>query len=218
MALTAKRRAFCRKIVKNKGNAVKSYQEAGFKGSYNVAGVESHRLLKNPKIKKEIERLVKKEIQTDILTADQVLSGLTDIAAADIAEVLEPDGSFNLANCKARGKSKLIKSLKYDKDGKITGIELYSAHEGQRDLGKFHKLFTERVETADLTEENKALREYLRLKVDRLMTEGKSDNDILTHFAPVFDQSSAEHSPEAAAIIRELIPQPTEIDATEASN
>lgn len=156
MALAPKRKAFARKYAKNGGNGVKAYQDAGYKGSYNVAGVEAHKLLKNPKIVKEIERFMKEDAKADILTANEVLGGLSAKARADIADVLEADGSFNLAKAKERGKSKLIKSLKFDKDtGKVVGVELYSAHEAERDLGKFHKLFTERTETVDLTETEK---------------------------------------------------------------
>lgn len=152
MALAPKRKAFARKYAKNGGNGVKAYQDAGYKGSYNVAGVEAHKLLKNPRVQKEIERFVKQDAKADILTANEVLGGLSAKARADIADVLEADGSFNLAKAKERGKSKLIKSLKFDKDtGKVVGVELYSAHEAERDLGKFHKLFSERVETVDLT-------------------------------------------------------------------
>lgn len=82
-----------------------------------------------------------------IMSADEVLQGLSRIAEADIAEVFEADGSFNLAEAKARGASKLIKSLKFDKDsGHVVSVELHNAHGGYQDMGKHHKLFTEKVE------------------------------------------------------------------------
>lgn len=87
-----------------------------------------------------------------IMTADEVKEGLTRIAEADIAEVFENDGTFNLVKAKERGVSKLIKSLNFDKDtGKIVKIETYSAHEGYRDMGKTHAIFVDKSETEDKT-------------------------------------------------------------------
>lgn len=82
-----------------------------------------------------------------IMSADEVLQGLTRIADADIADVFEADGSFDLVGAKARGTSKLIKSLKFDKDtGQVVTVELHNAHGGFQDMGKHHKLFTDKVE------------------------------------------------------------------------
>lgn len=88
-----------------------------------------------------------------IMTADEVKEGLTFIAQADIAEVFEADGTFDLAKAKGRGATKQIKSLSFDKDtGRVTKIEIYSAHEGHRDMAKVHGAFIDRVETTDTTE------------------------------------------------------------------
>lgn len=87
-----------------------------------------------------------------IMSADEVKQGLTQIAEFDIAEVFEPDGTFNLQSAKSRGATKKIKSLSFDKDtGKVTKIEAYSAHEGYRDMGKTHAIFVDKSETEDKT-------------------------------------------------------------------
>lgn len=87
-----------------------------------------------------------------IMTADEVKEGLTKIAEADIAEVFESDGTFDLALAKQRGASKLIKSLSFDKDtGRVVKVETYSAHEGHRDMGKTHGIFVDKLETEDKT-------------------------------------------------------------------
>lgn len=88
-----------------------------------------------------------------IMTADEVKQGLTRIAELDIAEVFEADGSFDLASAKARGVSKNIKALSFDKDtGRVVKVEAYSAHEGLRDMGKTHAIFIEKTESKVTTE------------------------------------------------------------------
>ena len=59
--LTEKQKAFCREYIYD-WNATRSYKAAGYSASNdNIAGVEAHKLLKNPKIAAYIE-----EIQKDI--------------------------------------------------------------------------------------------------------------------------------------------------------
>lgn len=87
-----------------------------------------------------------------IMSADEVKQGLTKIAEADIAEIFEPDGSFDIKSAQKRGVSKLIKTLNFDKDtGKVIKVEMYSAHEGHRDMGKTHAIFVDKSEIEDKT-------------------------------------------------------------------
>ena len=146
--MNARRRKFAHEYVKNGFNGVQAVFAAGYNQDYDSACVEASRLLRNAKVRSVVE----KHLEKSEMDASEVIERLSDIARADIADVLEPDGSFNIAEAQKRGKSKLIKSLKFDKDtGKVIGLETYSAHEGQRDLGKIHKLFVDRVETEDKT-------------------------------------------------------------------
>lgn len=123
-----------------------------------------------------------------ILSANQVLFGLSAIADSDIAEVFNEDGTFNLAKAKERGVSKLIKSLTLDKDtGKVTKIECYSAHEGFRDMGKFHKLFTDRIETTSTKE---VASEVLREIQDQFnLSPDKARQVVIERFGDVLDRT-----------------------------
>lgn len=57
--LTPKQNAFCLAYAAS-GNATESYKQAGYTvKTYNVAGVEAHRLLNNPKIQKRLQELPK---------------------------------------------------------------------------------------------------------------------------------------------------------------
>lgn len=136
---------------------VESVRAAGFKGDYATLRVTACRLLTNDNIRKEIDRRLK----PFVMTANQVLTGLSEIAENDIAQVFEPDGTFDLAKAKERGVSKFIKSIKRDKEtGAVTGVEVYSAHEAYRDMGKFHSLFPTQIRVT-IDDADKAIDEAL---------------------------------------------------------
>lgn len=112
-----------------------------------------------------------------IMSADEVKEGLTRIAEFDIAEVFEPDGSFDLAAAKSRGASRLIKSLSFDKDTRqVVKVECYSAHEGHRDMAKIHSLFVEKVEIEDKTqrEPQQTLAELIFERTGERLTEDQA--------------------------------------------
>ena len=78
--LTAKQEKFCREYASS-GNAVQSYISAYEKNnSYSAAGVESHRLLKNPKIKARLKELYETHNAEKIMQAEEIQTTLTDIA------------------------------------------------------------------------------------------------------------------------------------------
>ena len=78
--LTVKQEKFCREYARS-GNAVQSYISAYEKNnSYSAAGVESHRLLKNPKIKARLQELYKTQNAEKIMQAEEIQTTLTEIA------------------------------------------------------------------------------------------------------------------------------------------
>lgn len=92
------------------------------------------------------EKAIQKQSRR-IMTSDEVKENLTFIAESDIADVFESDGSFDLAEARKRGTSKLIKKLDFDKDtGRVTKLETYSSHEALRDVGKTHGIFVDKTE------------------------------------------------------------------------
>jgi phage terminase small subunit len=140
-------------------NATRAAKVAGYseKTAYSIG----QRLLKNVEIKQAIEdRMASK---------DEVVAGLTDIARGDMADLMDiTTQGFTLQLMKkdeATGemvvnpKTKLIKKIKQkttifiakkenEEDREIveTEIELYSAHEAYRDLGKVHGIFIDKTE------------------------------------------------------------------------
>jgi phage terminase small subunit len=119
--------------------------------------------LRKPEIVKAI-RARKADLDAEyehrVMGKYEVLSRLTEIALADLGDLLEkgedgkPKGdvqSISLQTAKQQGKSHLIKRLKStiitngetDTQTEIVEVELYSAHDALRDLGRHHKLFTD---------------------------------------------------------------------------
>lgn len=81
--LTVKQEKFCLEYA-NSGNAVQSYIKAYNKeNSYSAAGVESHRLLKNPKIQARLKELHETHNAKKIMQVEEMKKRLTDIARDD---------------------------------------------------------------------------------------------------------------------------------------
>lgn len=154
-------------------NATDAYLKIYPKAKYDTARANSSRLLADANISAEIAR----RLAERRMSADEVLDRLTDIARGDIGEIMDISGvGFNLDMQKAKdaGKTKLIKKIKQKttyfsgKDGGDSEqheieIELYSAHEALRDLGKVHGLFVERK---DVTSGGEKIKGYIGVSPD----------------------------------------------------
>lgn len=71
-------------------NATQAYKRAGYSAkSEAVAGVEGHKLLKNPKISDAIEEAMKKREKRTEITADRVLEQLAKVAFSDMKDFME---------------------------------------------------------------------------------------------------------------------------------
>lgn len=149
--LTLKQRKFSLAFVgAANGNGVEAARLAEYQGNDATLRAIASQNLTKLNVQRYINQLradAEKAAKGKILSAVEVLVGLTRIAEADIAEVFEPDGTFDLTSAKKRGTSRLIKSMSFDKDtGRLTKLELHNAHGAHVDLGKYHKLFVDKVE------------------------------------------------------------------------
>jgi len=141
---------FVTHYLANDGNGTLAARLAGYPGDEAQLAVTASRLIRNVKVKLEIERRLGKSIAS----SDEVLERLTQHARGDLTDVLKPDGSFDLRYARARGSSKLLKKLKVkrsiDKDGTEHVDHEYEIHDPQaalEKLGRFHKLFADRTES-----------------------------------------------------------------------
>lgn len=138
-------------------NASRAALVAGY--SPKTAYAQGAENLKKP----EIAAAIKSRIEILTMGADEVLLRLADIARGDMAEFFDmtPQG-WNIQlvrDGKPIPQTKLIKKIKQrvttrlakDENGEDsetieTEIELYSAHDALRDIGKYHVLFTDKQE------------------------------------------------------------------------
>lgn len=98
---------FAARFISNGFNSSQAVVDCGITTNRASAGVIGHRLLKNVKVKRAVER----HLQMSKLSADEVIEKLTEVATSEVAEIKASD--------------------------KLKALEL---------LGKFHKLFTDRVD------------------------------------------------------------------------
>lgn len=163
--LTGKQRAFINAYLSNGFNATEAARQAGYEGNDNVLGVTGYENLRNPKI----SIIVQERLNEAAMSANEVLSRLSDIARGKVTDLVDDDGKLDLELAKQRQKEHLLKKLKVKRfskrvDSFVEGqederetietsllteeveFEMYSAHEALRDLGKYHKLFTDKHE------------------------------------------------------------------------
>lgn len=155
--LTPKQARFVEEYLKD-FNGTQAAIRTGY--SARSARTQAARLLANDNILAAISE--------QSMSADEVLSRIADIARGDIADFMEITTSgFDIQlthrdendNLVVNPKTKLIKRIKQkvttimprnetgdEKEIIETEIELYSALEALTTLGKYHKLFTEKVE------------------------------------------------------------------------
>ncbi len=167
MALNEQRREFCRQYVRDR-NASRAARDSGYspKTAYAIGG----NLLKIVEVQNEIRRLTDEKV----MSQEEVKTRLADIARGDMASLMDITSSgftFRLLQEDENGNrvinpnTKLIKKIKQrvttrlakDESGEDsetieTELELYSAHDALRDIGKMYAMFTDKQEVNGVSE------------------------------------------------------------------
>lgn len=145
-------------------NATESARRAGY--SERTANEQGSRLLANVSIRAEIDHRAELTItKAEVLlrTADHARGSMADFLTiknevidsyenenGDLIEVMRPVAYLDLEKAQTRGVLHLIK--KYSNGPKGISLELYSAQEALRDLGKFYGLYADRTLNIDLSQ------------------------------------------------------------------
>ena len=145
--LTNKQEMFCKEYLIDL-NATQSAIRAGY--SENTAYSIGHENLSKPEIQNRLSELMEKRSKRTEITADRVLEELSRLAFFDIRKLYDNNGQLKkLADldddtAKALTSVKALQSMEteYKMADKKGALEL---------LGKHLKLFTDRVETIDMT-------------------------------------------------------------------
>lgn len=153
MALTAKQQVFLAAYLEC-WNASEAARRAGY--SALTAASQGGRLLKNVEISAEVEAFKAKHI----MAPEEVQIALTEQARSDIGDFLTQTGdavTVDLPKAIAAKKTGLIKKLSQTRTMRTRGeddtevtvsttIELYDRQAALVQVGKIHKMFTERQE------------------------------------------------------------------------
>jgi phage terminase small subunit len=138
--LTYKQRLFVEAYLGEAGgNATEAARLAGYAWPKKVA----ERLVGKSGIRAAIDA----RLDEAALTANQVLARLSDIATGDLGDFLTIDDagawSIDMRKAKRAGRTHLIKKIKASPTG--TEIELHSPLDALDKLGKYRRLFVERI-------------------------------------------------------------------------
>lgn len=154
---TNKQRLFCHEYLVDL-NATQAAIRSGY--SAKTAKQIGFENLTKPDLRKEIDRLM----QQRIMSADEVLLRLTQIASGDIGQFVSQEGEnihIDFEKARELGLTKLVKKVKEHKsvvttisargnettrEDYLNEVELYSAADALELMGKYHKLFVERRE------------------------------------------------------------------------
>lgn len=153
MALNAKQQLFVDTYLRT-FNATQSALTAGYseKTAYSIGA----QLLK----KLEIAAAISERLSESAMMADEVLMRLAEHARGDIADYLTQDDTgdvrVDLPKAIEAKKTRLIKKLTqkrttrsgedYDEEEIVTTIEMYDAQAALTQIGRHHKLFTDKME------------------------------------------------------------------------
>lgn len=131
------------------GNATQAAEAAG----YAHPGKQGSRLRRS----RRITAAINEYFRAQELGAAEMVARLSQQARAGYADYLEPDGSVDLAGLLAAGLGHLVKGVRETKYGRQ--IEFYDAQTALVQIGRYHGLFTDRV---DHTSDGEPLRIEIR--------------------------------------------------------
>ena len=119
-------------------NATEAARRAGYKYP-NVLGPQ--------KLKKFADK-IEEQVKVKVMSADETLLRLSQLARCEYAEYLQADGGVDLKRMLADGKGHLIKKLRYDSNNNLT-IEFYDAQQALVTIARCHGLFEDNVNIKD---------------------------------------------------------------------
>ena len=141
MALSKKQKFFVEYYLQT-WNATQSAIKAGY--SKRSAGVIGYENLTKPQIAEEIQR----RIDDVVMTSNEVLTNLSDIARSNVESLMDINDrgqlTFNFKRAQAEGKLHLIKSIIPTAYG--TKVELHDRMKALELIGKHNGLFMDRVD------------------------------------------------------------------------
>ena len=182
--LTDKQRLFCLYYVRC-FNATKAYKKA-YGSSYDVANAEGYKLLVNPCIKEEIQKLKQNRLNREYLSEEDIFQKYIDIAFSDITdyvsfgrEAVPVMGAFGPVQVKDEetGEKKTlmreVNTVKFRESGTVDGSLISEVKQGKDgasikllDKMKALQWLTDHMDLA--SEEQKARISHIKARTDKL--------------------------------------------------
>jgi phage terminase small subunit len=159
--LSPREQVFIREYLKD-GNATRSAIAAGY--SAHTASVKGSKLLRKAKVSAELGKLREKLLNKLEITAERVIEGLGELAFFDPRRMFNEDGSLkrivdmDAVTVRAITGMDVEKLFRHfgkgqaEEMGTITKIRMADRGVNLERLGRYFKLFTDRVEVSDTTE------------------------------------------------------------------
>ena len=162
MKLSQKQKKFCVEYLVD-FNATRAYLRAGFKCTDDSARANSARMIANDSVLKYIDEL----LFSVGITKQHILRRIYDIAMSSPAVLFNENGSLKSPSELSPDDAKTISSFKVSKRtefeaGKAIGeieiieVKFWSKDKALENLGRYFKLFTDKVETRSTVEEKLA--------------------------------------------------------------
>lgn len=126
------------------GNGRRAAELAGYEGARHVLEQVAHENLRKPEIREEISQLYREKI----MPAEEVLGRLSEISkgpASYLKAITENKGTIDVQRLLDDGMGHLIKGFKYTEGGQCI-VEFYDSLAAIREMGRYHKLFVDKVE------------------------------------------------------------------------
>lgn len=173
MKLTPKQRKFIDGYFLHNMNATRAAIYAGY--SKKTAKVIGYENLTKPYIAKEIE----KRLDESAMSANEVIARIAEQARAEYSQYITVSG-VDLERLIEEGKAHLIKKIKpssvrVGEDGELVPfmeIEFFDSQSALRDLGKYHKLFTDKREVSGPDGGPVEVKQYVTVSPDDWDDEG----------------------------------------------
>jgi len=142
----------------NGNNGTEAATSAGY--SPRTAKVQASRMLANPRIKAEVDRVMGKALAKAEVTVDRVLNELANIAFSDVGEAFAPNGDLKPIHEMPETIRRALSGIDVDQlfegrgedrehIGYTKKVRLWEKTKALELLGKHLKMWTDKIEVSD---------------------------------------------------------------------
>ena len=149
--LTGKQRAFVDAYITCGFNATEAARRAGYSGDDNALAARGAENVRNSKVRAEIDLVLAERL----MSRDEVLARLAEHAGVTLDDFVDGYGDIDLDRARERGKLHLVKKYtrtesvsKFGNTETRSQIELHDPQAALVQLGRYYKLFTDKIEYA----------------------------------------------------------------------